>query len=376
MAEETGSVYLAPNPENFVYDADGNLKLDGRWSYSWDAENRLIAMQPTTDALAAGVPNRKLEFSYDAQGRRYKKTVLDWSDASSAYVVSSATLYLYDGWNVIAERSATDKYYLWGLDLSGSLQGAGGVGGLLEVSVTDETAGTHTYAPAYDGNGNVMAYVDASSGEVAAQFEYGPFGEPLRATGSAADELTYRFSTKYTDPESGLLYYGYRYYSPGIGRWPSRDPIGEDGGVNLYGMVNNDPINYWDVLGRWPNFLSCFGVTGDASEYPDPRETCLTSNREGFYRHCVNTCLLSRCLSTINPVLGPIIAEQVALEAGGDRGTGNSDTEANEHGVGNTYGVGTCESMCLNDFNSYVAENCCSTDEMLDKSDSSCCDEE
>lgn len=48
---------------------------------------------------------------------------------------------------------------------------------------------------------------------------------------------------------SGVLYYGYRYYDPTTGRWPSRDPIEEDGGLNLYGFVNNDGVNEWDRLG-------------------------------------------------------------------------------------------------------------------------------
>ena len=44
--------------------------------------------------------------------------------------------------------------------------------------------------------------------------------------------------------------YGYRYYDPITGRWPSRDPIGERGGLNLYGFVGNDGIDYTDYLGQ------------------------------------------------------------------------------------------------------------------------------
>ncbi len=50
-------------------------------------------------------------------------------------------------------------------------------------------------------------------------------------------------------PFIGLYYYGYRYYSPELGRWLSRDPIGEDGGLNLYGFVGNDPANLFDNIG-------------------------------------------------------------------------------------------------------------------------------
>lgn len=58
-----------------------------------------------------------------------------------------------------------------------------------------------------------------------------------------------RFSTKYLDAETGLLYYTRRYYDVVNGRWSSKDPIGERGGINLYGMVGNDAVNLVDVLG-------------------------------------------------------------------------------------------------------------------------------
>jgi len=50
---------------------------------------------------------------------------------------------------------------------------------------------------------------------------------------------------------SGVRFYGYRYYDPVTGRWPSRDPIGERGGTNLYGFVGNDGLNSYDFNGLW-----------------------------------------------------------------------------------------------------------------------------
>ena len=84
---------------------------------------------------------------------------------------------------------------------------------------------------------------------MAAAYEYGPFGEPLRATGAMAQKNPFRFSTKYCDEETGHLYYGYRFYQPQTGRWLSRDPISERGGTNLYGFVNNNPLQFLDYLG-------------------------------------------------------------------------------------------------------------------------------
>ena len=76
----------------------------------------------------------------------------------------------------------------------------------------------------------------------------GPFGELATPTGLAA-ELPFRFSTKYQDAETGLLYYGYRYYDPITGRWLNRDPIGEEGGINLYGFIENNAIDLVDADG-------------------------------------------------------------------------------------------------------------------------------
>ena len=58
-----------------------------------------------------------------------------------------------------------------------------------------------------------------ANGAVAAQYEYGPFGELIRATGPMAKVNPFMFSTKFYDWETGLYYYGYRYYNPSTGRW-------------------------------------------------------------------------------------------------------------------------------------------------------------
>jgi len=134
------------------------------------------------------------------------------------------------------------------LDMSGSEQGAGGVGGLVATKLhTGAKAGT--YFTVMDGNGNVMGLVNAANGITRAEYAYGPFGEPLRATGLLANDNPFRFSSKYLEPESGLLYYGHRFYNPSTGRWLSRDPIGEEGGLNLYAHCANDLRQRVDYLG-------------------------------------------------------------------------------------------------------------------------------
>jgi len=88
-----------------------------------------------------------------------------------------------------------------------------------------------------------------SDGTVSARYEYGPFGEPIRETGTFARSNPFRWSTKYWDPESDLVYYGYRYYSPSLGRWISRDPIEEDAGLSVYGYARNSTVSSYDPLG-------------------------------------------------------------------------------------------------------------------------------
>jgi len=64
-------------------------------------------------------------------------------------------------------------------------------------------------------------------------------------------------SAVFTKSASGVRYYGFRYYNPNTGRWPNRDPIQEQGGLNLYGMVGNNPVNSWDYLGLAANYKCC-----------------------------------------------------------------------------------------------------------------------
>ena len=252
VATTGGHYFLPQTPEVYTYDLDGNLLTDGRWRYTWDGENHLVSLQPLS--VAAG--NQTLNFEYDRVGRRIRKTVRTITGSSST--ITADTKFVYDGWNLIAELNAADNTvlcsYVWGPDLSGTLQGAGGVGGLL---VARPGSGMAAQFACYDGNGNITAYVDAGTGLAASQFEYGPFGEVIRATGPLAKLNPFLFSTHYYEWETGLYYSKGRYYDPIPGRFLSRDPIEEKGGLNLYGYCANDGINKVDPLG-----LDGWGMSG------------------------------------------------------------------------------------------------------------------
>jgi RHS repeat-associated protein len=242
---QSGNVSMGQTPELFSYDADGNLTNDGRWAYVWDAENRLLSM--TAPASAPSGSRKALHFGYDPKGRRISKVVSNWT--GSAWVRALDEKYLYDNWNLIAVLNGTNnglgKTFLWGTDLSGSMQGAGGVGGLLAVKVVGNSVGF----AAYDSNGNVAGLINAADGIEAARYEYGPFGEVVRSSGPSAMDNPFRFSTKFNDDEGECIYYGYRFYQVSRGRWISRDPKEEPGALNLYMFGGNNAVCSVDALG-------------------------------------------------------------------------------------------------------------------------------
>ena len=250
VATNTGNVFLPQTPETFGYDLDGNMTNSGRWMVTWDAENQAISFMSLSSAPTASM--KKVDCAYDYQGRRIQKIVS--TNNGSAWIPVSTNRFVYDGWNLVAILNSDSSLlasFQWGTDLSGSQQGAGGVGGLISMTMySGANAGTYFYS--FDGNGNLAALVNAANGSLAAQYEYGPFGEVIRSTGSLALVNPFRFSTKYQDDETGLLYYGYRYYDPSAGRWPNRDPLEEQGGGNLNGFAGNEPIGGYDIFGlKW-----------------------------------------------------------------------------------------------------------------------------
>ena len=272
----------------------GNLTSDGRFHYERDGENRLKAATVRQDG--DGNWSYRWQYAYDFAGRRIAKLALKGTESPlpptppnttgqsgssggmntvpgegyssepptlpepesfpepipEGWGVGDQSRFLWDGWNLSAEYRPDSfevvRLNAWGLDLSQSEQGAGGVGGLLFSWLPDSGAEVKRFQ--YDGNGNVVALHNADNSQFVS-YEFGPFGEGLTMTGDAGGLNTFKFSTKYIDAESGLVYYGYRYYNSSLGRWLNRDIAEESGGINLYGFVNGNPTNYVDMLGMW-----------------------------------------------------------------------------------------------------------------------------
>ena len=218
-----------------TYDADGNMLSYGSKNYTWDAENRLVRAAPRV--LVTG--SKIYDYVYDYRSRRIKKTERRHTMMESTWTKRT---FDYDDWNLVRERvefngEIATNHYVWGLDLSGSQRGAGGVGGLLMQRRSDVESPWFSFC---DANGNVTDLVD-DEGTVVAHYEYDPYGNTANQSGDGADANPFRFSTKYWDNENGFYYYGFRHYSPQIGCWISRDPVGNESFLRLQ-LANLDRI--------------------------------------------------------------------------------------------------------------------------------------
>jgi RHS repeat-associated protein len=241
-ATNTVTVNLATQTA-FQYDGNGNLTNDGLRSFAYDDENQLTQVWVSNQWLS--------QFAYDGKMRRRIRQEYTWQ--SGAWVQTNVVHYVYDGNVVIQERDLNNwpaTTYTRGKDLSGSLEGAGGIGGLLSMTLNGAAGPLSSNSMYYhsDGNGNVTALI-APSQTIVAKYIYDAFGNVISKSGQYADANPYRFSSKEAHPASGLVYYLYRYYDPNLQRWLNQDPIGERGGINLYGFVGNDPVNRVDPLG-------------------------------------------------------------------------------------------------------------------------------
>jgi RHS repeat-associated protein len=251
------SVYL-PASSSFTYDLNGNLLSDGRRGFDYDDENQLVRITVTNWW--------KSEFQYDGKMRRRVRIEASW--VSGAWVTNTIVRYVYDGNLVLQEGWFNPQVslsipvdtvsYTRGTDLSGSFEGAGGIGGLLArsqpstISSQPSTAFYHS-----DGNGNITALINANQ-VLVAQYRYDPYGSILSQSGPLAEANLYRFSSKELHANSGLVYYLYRFYDPNLQRWPNRDPIRERGGRNLYRFVRNNPFYYVDPQGLTIRFDAAF----------------------------------------------------------------------------------------------------------------------
>ena len=211
----------------FGNDADGNATLiktaTGTWSVSCNGENRPVRFENAGTQTV-------VECGYDSLGRRFEKKV------SVAGTLVLHERYAYRGYLQIAA-----------FDVAGTQEPA--LKRVIYWDPTEETAtrplaisivGDNVYFPTVDLTKNVCELVDFY-GNVAATYDYAPFGNVSAASpsGSAVPANPLQWSSEICDSELDLVYYNYRHYSPSLGRFLSRDPIEEQGGLNLYAFCKN-----------------------------------------------------------------------------------------------------------------------------------------
>ena len=216
----TNSVYAANQLNQYTavdgftpqFDDDGNQTLvktaTGIWSVAYNGENRPILW---TCIQSNNTNNQTIiSMSYDRMGRR---------------VAKNAQRFVYDGYLQIADNNG--NAYIW--DPSA----------IVATRPLVWQCGNSVEYYTHDGNKNVSEVV-AENGDVAAHYEYAPFGAIVAQRGTTASDNPWRFSNEYADDDTGTVYYNYRHYEPVTGRWLRRDILHPIACLNPYGFKHFD----------------------------------------------------------------------------------------------------------------------------------------
>ena len=212
--------------QSLTYDSNGNMTSDGTNTYAWDAENRLIKITyPGT--------NNYSQFTYDGLGQCVKIVETAGGTITSTKQFVRCSGQMCEARN--ASSTITAQYFSQGETISGT-----------------------SYYYTKDHLGSIREITN-SAGAIQAQYSYDPYGQvtKIAGTGTVSD---FQYAGYYYHAPSGLSLTLNRAYNANLGRWINRDPVGEDGGINLYAYVNNEPINERDPLGLTCHCVafSCF----------------------------------------------------------------------------------------------------------------------
>lgn len=259
--------------EHFTYDHLDQLSAENgvaSHAYTYDSmHNRLLSdgKAYTHNLLNQMLSDEENEYSYDLAGnllhirssKENRSFQYDALDRLVKVVCSDKIIeYTYDEMNRCLSRSCQDApelrfFYLNQIEMGAcSAEGAIvqfqllGPGHKTEPcrAVAIELDGT-PYAPCHDQSGHIRCLINGE-GSVVATYQYSAFG-PACAESSLNNPWT--FAGKRTDPDTGYVLFGRRFYAPCMGRWLTQDPAGYDAGPNLYAYLLNSPLAHYDAFG-------------------------------------------------------------------------------------------------------------------------------
>ena len=205
---------IGQNNANTTFDLNGNMTSDGINTYQYDAENRLVQINYPGNG-------NNTQIFYDGLGH-WVKSIETTNNATTSVIQ-----YLWSGDNLIEERDASGnvlrRFFSLGEQINGS-----------------------NYYYVKDHLGSIRQMTD-SSGNLVYQADYTAYGQVTVSINTVTPAFGY--AGYFTHGRSSLNLTVHRAYSASLGRWLTRDPIGESGGINLYGYVGGDPVGKNDPLG-------------------------------------------------------------------------------------------------------------------------------
>lgn len=236
--------------ERYLYDTHGNIiSMAGFSQMTWDFLNQLrtTSKEGTTKAD----PPKTTHYTYDSHAQRVRK-VTEWKPLPKAPPTRLCETVYCGGYEVYR------KYRDDGIRLDIERKTVSVRNEKQICRVETEYSGTSNVGPRpihryqlSDHLESVMIESD-DRGSTISYEEFSAYGSTTYQllVNSLMTKTAYRFSGKEKDVETGLYYFGARYYAPGLGRWVSPDPIGTGDGPNVYCYVNCNPISFRDPDGR------------------------------------------------------------------------------------------------------------------------------